>query len=75
METVMLGMAILVLLVQLVLVVLLGMQVPRVLRDLRESKAQWDLLVHKDRRVKEVLLDRKARKDLQVKYPPIGSKE
>jgi hypothetical protein len=73
METVMLGMAILVLLVQLVLVVLLGMQVPRVLRDLRESKAQWDLLVHKDRRVKEVLLDRKARRDLQVKYPPSGS--
>ena len=58
METVMLGMAILVLLVQLVLVVLLGMQVPRVLRDLRESKAQWDLLVHKDRRVKEVLQER-----------------
>ncbi len=64
METVMLGLAILVLLVQLALVVLLGMQVPRVLRDLKESKAQWDLLVHKDRRVKEVL---------QGKYPPNGS--
>ena len=75
METVMLVMAILVLLVQLALLVLLGRKVPQALRELKESKAQWDLLVHKDRRVKEVLLDRKARKDLQVKYPPIGSKE
>lgn len=58
METVMLVMAILVLLVQLVLLVLLGRKVPQALKDLKESKAQWDLLVHKDRRVKEVLQER-----------------
>lgn len=70
METVMLGMAILVLLVQLALLVLLGRQVPRVLKDLKESKAQWDLLVHKDRRVKEVL---RASEAPQVKSPQSGS--
>lgn len=58
METAMMVMAILVLLVQLALLVLLGRKVPQVLKDLKESKAQWDLLVHKDRRVKEVLQER-----------------
>lgn len=58
METVMLSLALLVLLVQLVLLALLGSKVPQVLRELRESKAQWDLLVHKDRRVKEVLREK-----------------
>jgi hypothetical protein len=57
-ETMMLGLALLVLLVQLVLLVKLVQLVPQALRDLRESKAQWDLLVHKDRRVKEVLQER-----------------
>lgn len=70
METVMLALAILVLLVQSALLVLLVRQVPRVLKDLRESKAQWDLLVHKDRRVKEVLKESEAP---QAKSPQNGS--
>lgn len=57
MEEVMLGVALLVLLVQSALLALLVRQVPKVLKDLKESKAQWDLLVHKDPRVSKVLQD------------------
>lgn len=70
MEMVMLSLALLVLLVQLVLLVLLGKMVPTVLKELRESKAQWDLLVHKDRRVKEVL---KANEAPRAQYQRNGS--